>query len=85
MGIEQKSVEDQKARLLAEFTGEKERMQNETRQKEVDFDKKKDQLLQEKKDLAEHLGREFGEKTRMLEKRYQVQSDCDDITGNETN
>lgn len=72
--IEQKTFEEQKSRLIVEFSCEKERLLSEHRQTEHDFELRRDKLLQEKKDLAEHLHREFADKVRMIEKRNQVKN-----------
>lgn len=73
MEIEQKSFEEQKNRLIAEFAAEKERMHTECRQKEAEFDARRDKLLQDRKDIVAHLNRECDEKIRMTEKRSQTE------------
>lgn len=70
--IEQKSFDEQKSRLTAEFNAEKERWLSEHRQHEHEFELRRDKLQQEKKELVEHLHREFADKVRMIEKRNQV-------------
>lgn len=72
MEIEQKSFEEKKLRSIAEFNTEKERLINEHRQKQHELEVRCDKLLQEKKELAEHLHREFSDKVRIIEKRNQV-------------
>lgn len=72
MEIEQRSFEDHKTRLVADFATEKTRIYNELRQKEQEFDKRREKLLQDKRDIVELLNREFSDKTRMIEKRNQV-------------
>lgn len=72
MEVEQKAFEEHKSRLMAEFAAEKERQQCEQRQKEHHFDTQREKLLHEKKELAEHLNREYNDKIRMIEKRNQV-------------
>lgn len=72
MEIEQRSFEDHKARLVADFATEKTRIYNELRQKEQEFDKRREKLLQDKRDVIELLNREYSDKTRMIEKRNQV-------------
>lgn len=72
MEIEQRSFDEYKSRLVAEFTIEKERISNVARQKDQDFEKRRENLIQEKKDIVEHLNREFADKSRMMEKRNQV-------------
>lgn len=72
MAEEQKSFEEQKTRLVGDFAIEKDRLVNELRQKELDFEVVKEKLVQDKKDIVEHLNRELTEKIRMIEKRHQV-------------
>lgn len=72
MEIEQKSFEEQKTKLIAEFSIEKDRLLNEQQQKEYDFGVQREKLLKEKKELLEHLNRECNDKIRMMEKRNQV-------------
>lgn len=72
MEIEQKSFEEHKLRLVADFGAEKERLLVEQRQKEHDFEIRREKLIQDKKDMIEHLNREFADKARMIEKRNQV-------------
>lgn len=87
MQIEQRSFEEHKARLVADFATEKACIYNELRQKEQDFDKRREKLLQDKRDIVELLNREFADKTRMIEKRNQVRlfkifHRCYDISNN---
>lgn len=74
MEIEQRSFEEHKTRLVAEFSAEKTRIYNEVRHKDEEFDKRCEKLLQEKKDIVELLNREFSDKSRMMEKRNQVRN-----------
>lgn len=70
--IEQKAFEEHKHRLIAEFTSEKERLHNEQQQKENDFDMQREKIIKDKKELIDHINREFNDKVRMIEKRNQV-------------
>lgn len=70
--IEQRAFAEQRTKLTAEFAVEKSRIYNELRQKEQEFDQRKDKMLQDKKDMAELLNKEFLEKTKMIEKKSQV-------------
>lgn len=72
MELEQKTFEDTKHRMLTEFTTEKERLLKEIQQKEQELEMQRDKQLKDKKEMAEHLNREFNEKVRMIEKRNQV-------------
>lgn len=72
--IEQKSFEEQRSRQIGEFNGEKERWLNEHRQKEHEFEVRRDKMQQEKKELVEHLHREFADKMRIIEIRNQVRN-----------
>lgn len=49
-------------------------MLSEQRQKEHHFDTQREKLLHDKKELVEHLNREYNDKNRMIEKRNQVGS-----------
>lgn len=72
MEDDQKSFEEQRSRLISDFAMEKERLLNELRQKDLDTEVLKEKLVQDKKDIIEHLNREFTEKIRMIDKRNQV-------------
>lgn len=76
MQLEQKTFEDTKNRLFHEFSTEKDRLLKEIQQKEQELEMQREKLLKEKKEMAEHMNREFSEKVRMIEKRNQV-SVCD--------
>ena len=60
--------------MLSEFSAEKDRMLKEMHQKEQELDSQREKLLRDKKEMAEHLNREFNEKVRMIEKRNQVRA-----------
>lgn len=72
MEVEQKAFEDSKNRMLIEFSAEKDRLLKEIHQKEQELEFQREKLLKDKKDISEHLNREFNEKSRMIEKRNQV-------------
>lgn len=72
MEVEQKTFEDSKNRIFAEFSAEKDRLLKEIHQKEQELEMQREKTLKEKKELAEQLNREFAEKVRMIEKRNQV-------------
>lgn len=72
MEIERKSFEEQKLRLISEFNSEKERWLSEHRHNEHEFEVRRDKWQHEKKELAEHLHREYADKVRSIEKRNQV-------------
>lgn len=72
MELEQKAFEDSKNRILAEFSADKDRLLKEIHQKEQELEFQREKLLKDKKEMAEHLNREFNEKVRMIEKRNQV-------------
>lgn len=76
MEIEQKAFEEHKSRLLSEFGMEKERLQNEKHQKEIDSELQREKMIKDKKELIEHMNREFNDKVRMMEKRHQVRIAC---------
>lgn len=72
MEIEQKAFEEHKIRLVSDFNAEKERMHNEKQQKEIDLEMQREKMSKDKKELIDHLSREFNDKVRMMEKRHQV-------------
>lgn len=72
MELEQKAFEDSRNRIHCEFSAEKDRLIKEIHQKEQELDMQRDKLLKDKKEMAEHLNREFNEKVRIIEKRNQV-------------
>lgn len=76
MEIEQKSFEEHKLRLVSDFNTEKERMHNEKQQKDIDLEMQRDKMNKDKKELIDHMNREFNDKVRMMEKRHQVLSPC---------
>lgn len=47
-------------------------MHNEQQQKENDFDMQREKIIKDKKELIDHINREFNDKVRMIEKRNQV-------------
>lgn len=69
---DQKTFEEQKSRLISDFAIEKDRLVNELRQKDMDFERFKEKMVLDKKDIIEHLNQEFTEKIRMIDKRNQV-------------
>lgn len=77
MELEQKAFEDSKNRMLSEFSAEKDRLLKEIHQKEHELEFQREKLLKDKKEMAEHLNREFNEKVRMIEKRNQVSHGLD--------
>lgn len=74
MELEQKTFEDSKNRILAEFSGEKDRLLKEIHQKEHELELQREKFHKDKKELVEQMNREFSEKIRMIEKRNQVNS-----------
>lgn len=77
MELEQKAFEDAKNRMLSEFSAEKDRLLKEIHQKDHELEFQREKLLKDKKEMAEHLNREFTEKVRMIEKRNQVSHGLD--------
>lgn len=72
MELEQKAFEDSKNRILTEFSGEQDRLLKEIHQKERELEMQREKFHKDKKEMTEHLNREFNEKMRMIEKRNQV-------------
>lgn len=71
MESEQKSFEQQKHRLLIECNSEKERIYFELKEKEVDFDVKREQLIRGRKDVVEQMRKEFKDKLRQQESKHE--------------
>lgn len=72
MEADQKSFEDQKSRLLADFAIEKNRLQSEIKQKELEYERQKDQLVGDKDDEIHHIKRDFKERFCQIENKNQV-------------
>lgn len=76
MELEQRTFEDIKNRMHSEFSTEKDRLIKEIHQKDQEFELQREKLLKDKKEMVEHLNREFSEKIRLIEKRNQVTLLC---------
>lgn len=72
MEADHKSFEDQKSRLLADFTIEKNRLQSEIKQKELEYERRKVELIGDKDDVIHHMKREFKERVSQIENKHQV-------------
>lgn len=72
MANEQRTFEEQKTRLTSEFMNEKHRIFAEIKDKEHEFEKRKEELIFDKNDVVHHLKKEFKERIIMLENKNQV-------------
>lgn len=72
MEADQKSFEEQKSRLLADFAIEKSRLQSEIKQKELEYERRKDELVGDKDDVIHHMKRDFKERLSQIENKNQV-------------
>lgn len=69
---DQKTFEEQKARLSAGVEAEKQRWKMMMHEKELDYERRKIELLEERKDEIFHLRNEHAERLSMLETKTQV-------------
>lgn len=69
---EQKLFEEQKNRLVIDFVNEKERLNTELRDKELDYERRKDQILHERNSTVEQLKIEFSERIKAIDRKNQV-------------
>lgn len=72
MEADQKSFEDQKSKLLVDFSIEKNRLQSEIKQKELEYERRKDELVGDKDDVILRMKRDFKERLSQIENKNQV-------------
>lgn len=72
MESDQKSFEDQKTRLILDYSAEKDRLHSEMRHKELDFERRSAEFLADKNDMIQHLKREFKDRIGIIENSNQV-------------
>ena len=77
---EQKSFEDQKSRLATEFIFEKDRILTEMKNKENEFEHRKDELNFDKQDAINHMKKDFKERIMLIEHKNQVSFSIDNVT-----
>lgn len=70
---ERKSAEMQRSRMIQDFEGEKDRLYNELREKEHQFEMRKDELINEKLELVEETTESYKEKLKQKEAKHQTE------------
>ncbi|GAB0097121.1 Centrosomal protein of 131 kDa [Sergentomyia squamirostris] len=73
LSSEQKSFEEQKAKILLDFAAEKERLLSEAREKEVEAEHRRETLLRERSDMIDQVRRDQKDKQKMLEEQHQAE------------
>lgn len=66
--------EEQKNRLVIEFVHEKERLSTEYKEKELDYERRKDEIIHERNSTVEQLKMEFCERIKTVDRKNQVKS-----------
>lgn len=69
---EQQTFDEQRAKLIADFAAEKKRWQLAAQEKEMDFERRKIELVEERKDEIYYLRSEHSERMGMIEAKNQV-------------
>lgn len=72
MENEQRLFEEQKNRILIDFVNEKDRLYAEIKEKEHDFERRKDDIVAEKSKTIEQLKIEFCERIKAMDRKNQV-------------
>lgn len=73
MEDERKSAEQQRLRMIHDFETEKDRLYAEMREKEHQFEMKKEELMNEKMELLEDTKETFKEKLKQRESKHQME------------
>lgn len=74
MKMEQMSFEQQRQRLIGEFTSERDRLYMEMKEKEEIYDNTKENLSKERSEMIEQVKRDYNEKLKIQEIKHQVKS-----------
>lgn len=72
MATDQKTFESEKSRLLNDFQINKNRYQEEMKEKELEFQRHKEELIFDKNDIIHDLKIEFKERIAIIENKNQV-------------
>lgn len=72
MEADQKSFADQKSMLLADFAIEKNRLHSEIKQKELEYERRKDEVVGDKDNVIHHMKRDFKDRLSQIENKNQV-------------
>ncbi len=70
---ERKSAEQQRSRMILDFESEKDRLYSEMREKEHQFEMKKEELINEKMELVEETTESYKEKLKHRETKHQME------------
>ncbi|XP_059608319.1 centrosomal protein of 131 kDa [Phlebotomus argentipes] len=70
---EQKSFEEQKAKLLLDFAAEKERLLVEARERESEAEQRRENLVRERSEIIDQVRRDQKDKQRILEEQHQAE------------
>lgn len=70
---ERKSAEQQRSRMIQDFESEKDRLYSEMREKEHQFEMKKEELLSEKLEVCDEMKENFKEKLKQRESKHQME------------
>ncbi len=72
MAFEQRTFHEEKSKMMAEFVHEKDRLYTEFKEKEQDFERRRDEFVFEKNQEIHFLKKELREKISINEKKHQV-------------
>lgn len=72
MAFEQRSFQEEKSKMMAEFIHEKDRIYTEFKEKEQDFDRRREEFIYEKNQEIHCMKKDFREKNLLNEKKHQV-------------
>lgn len=70
---ERKSAEQQRSRMVQDFEGEKDRLYAELREKEHQFEMKKEELMNEKMEIVDEIKDSFKDKLKQRESKHQME------------
>lgn len=72
MAFEQRTFQEEKSKMMAEFIHEKDRLYTDLKEKEQDFERRRDEYVFEKNQENHFLKKELREKVLQNEKKHQV-------------
>lgn len=72
MAFEQRNFHEEKSKMVAEFIHEKDRLYTELKDKEQEFERRRDEYIFEKNQEIHFLKKELREKISLNEKKHQV-------------
>lgn len=72
MAFEQRNVHEEKSKMVAEFIHEKDRLYTELKDKEQEFERRRDEYVYEKNQEIHFLKKDLREKMTLNEKKHQV-------------